>query len=236
MRYNRLYFNGLGIIFLALTFILTGQAFGQEESVKPGINDNFQDPDVDYYINMFEGESRSIFQKRNEIIDVLGLESGTDVADIGAGTGFFSRMMAHKVGKKGKVYAVDIAENFIEHIDAMAKKDGLKNVKGIVCSERSVDLPKNSIDVAFICDVYHHFEYPFDTMASLQKAMRPGGRLVIVDFERINGTTSDFLMNHVRCGKGTVTDEVKDSGFDFTEEVDLGMEDQWVRIYTKRGE
>ena len=234
MRYNGLYTNGLPAVLLAAAFVLSGHAFAQEESVKPGINDNFKDPDVSYYVNLFEGESRAIFKMRNEIIDVLALEAGDDVADIGAGTGFFSRMMAHKVGRRGKVYAVDIAENFITHIDEMAKKDGLKNIKAIVCSERSVDLPKNSIDVAFICDVYHHFEYPFDSMASLHEAMRPGGRLVIVDFERIKGVSRDWTLGHVRCGKGTVTDEVKDSGFDFVEEVDLGMEDQWVRVFKKR--
>ncbi len=212
----------------------TSMAFAQEESVKPGINDSFKDPDVDRYVTMFEGEDRAIYKNRNEILDVLQLKKGTDVADIGAGTGFFSRMMAHKVGQRGKVYAVDIAENFIEHIAELSEKEGLKNIEAIVCTERSVKLPENSIDVAFICDVYHHFEYPFDSMASLNKAMRPGGRLVIVDFERVKGVSRDWTLGHVRCGKGTVTDEVKDAGFDLVEEVDLGMDEQWVRVFRKR--
>lgn len=222
---------------VAIVGLLLAASMGiaQEQSVKPGINDSFKDPDVSYYVNLFEGEDRAIFEYRNEIVDVLQLKKRTDVADIGAGTGFFSRMMAHKVGRRGTVYAVDIAENFIEHIDELSKKEGLKNIKAIVCSERSVDLPENSIDVAFICDVYHHFEYPFDSMASLHKAMRPGGRLVIVDFERVKGVSRDWTLGHVRCGKGTVTDEVKDAGFDFVEEVDLGMPDQWVRVFRKRG-
>ena len=215
--------------------LATSMGLAQEDSVKPGINDNFKNPDVSYYVNLFEGEDRAIFKRRNEIIDVLQLEKGTDVADIGAGTGFFSRMMAHKVGRRGTVYAVDIAENFIEHIAELSKKEGLKNIKAIVCSERSVDLPENSIDVAFICDVYHHFEFPFDSMASLHKAMRPGGRLVIVDFERVKGVSRDWTLGHVRCGKGTVTDEVRDSGFDLVEEIDLDMSEQWVRVFRKRG-
>ncbi|MCH8204182.1 MAG: class I SAM-dependent methyltransferase, partial [Candidatus Hydrogenedentes bacterium] len=222
-------------VIVAGLLCVASMGFAQETSVKPGINDSFQDPDVGFYVNLFEGESRAIFKYRNEIIDVLQLEEGTDVADIGAGTGFFSRMMAHKVGPRGTVYAVDIAENFIEHIAELSKKEGLKNMKAIVCSERSVDLPENSIDVAFICDVYHHFEYPYDSMASLHKAMRPGGRLVIVDFERVKGVSREWTLGHVRCGKGTVTDEVKDSGFEFVEEVDLGMNEQWVRVYRKRG-
>ncbi len=222
-------------VFMAGLLCAASMGMAQEQSVKPGINDNFKDPDVSFYVNLFEGEDRAIFEYRNEILDVLQLKKRTDVADIGAGTGFFSRMMAHKVGRRGKVYAVDIAENFIEHIDELSKKEGLKNIEAIVCSERSVDLPENSIDVAFICDVYHHFEYPLDSMASLHKAMRPGGRLVIVDFERVKGVSRDWTLGHVRCGKGTVTDEVKDAGFDFVEEVDLGMDEQWVRVFRKRG-
>lgn len=221
----------------ALTALIIGFAAiaaAQQQSVKPGINDNFKDPDVDKYIAMFEGESREIYKHRNEIVDAVGLKPGMNVADVGAGTGFFSRMFALAVAPKGTVFAVDIADNFVEHIGAMAKKENIANISASVCSERSVDLPENSIDVAFICDVYHHFEYPYDSMASIHKALRPGGRVVIVDFERIVGVSNDWTLDHVRCGKGTVTDEVMDSGFDLVEEKDLGMQGQYVLIFQKR--
>jgi predicted methyltransferase len=221
---------------VALVFVVLVPAlvFAQEASVKPGINDNFKDPDVDYYLRLFEGESREIFKHRNEIVESLGLKPGMDVADVGAGTGFFARMFSYKVGPDGTVFAVDIAQNFIDHIDKMARKEEITNITAQLCSERSVDLPENSIDVAFICDVYHHFEYPFDSMASLHRALRPGGRVFIVDFERIVGVSTDFAIEHVRCGKGTVTDEVKDSGFDFVAEHNLGMEGQYVIEVVKR--
>lgn len=219
----------------SVAFLLVATlAVAQEQSVKPGINDSFQDPDVDKYIVMFEGESREIYKHRNEIVAAVGLKPGMNIADVGAGTGFFSRMFAHAVAPGGTVYAVDIAENFVEHINAMAKKEDIGNIAASVCSERSVDLPENSIDVAFICDVYHHFEYPYDSMASIHKALRPGGRVVIVDFERIVGVSNDWTLDHVRCGKGTVTDEVKDSGFDLVGEKDLGMAGQYVLIFQKR--
>ncbi len=219
----------------AMNLALMPVAIAQEQSVKPGINDNFKDPNVEFYVNLFEGESRAIFKHRNAIVEALDLEPGMDVADVGAGTGFFSRMMSYKVGPNGTVYAVDIAEDFIDHIAELSQKEEITNIKASVCSERSVDLPENSIDLAFICDVYHHFEFPVDSMASIHKALRPAGRVVIVDFERVGGVSRDWTLNHVRCGKGTVTDEVKDSGFDFVEEVDLGMDEQWMRIYRKRG-
>lgn len=235
MKHNNQCLKALsGVLFVL--FVLTGASgFAQEVSVKPGINDNFQNPDVERYVNMFEGESRTIFKTRNEIVETMGIEEGMDVADIGAGTGFFSRMMSYQVGKKGTVFAVDIAENFVAHIDNMADEEGIKNIRAKVCTERSVELKKNSIDLAFICDVYHHFEYPYDSMASIHKALRPGGRVMIVDFERVVGVSSEWTLGHIRCGKGTVTDEMADSGFDFVEEVDLGMGDQWARIYRKRG-
>lgn len=214
--------------------LVSALSFAQQQSVKPGINDSFKDPDVDKYIAMFEGESREIYKHRNEIVDAVGLKPGMNVADVGAGTGFFSRMFALAVAPQGTVYAVDIADNFVEHIGAMAKKENIANIMASVCSERSVDLPENSIDVAFICDVYHHFEYPYDSMSSIHKALRPGGRVVIVDFERIVGVSNDWTLDHVRCGKGTVTDEVKDSGFDLLEEKDLGMQGQYVLIFQKR--
>lgn len=222
---------GAGII--ALMGALMIDALAQEQSVKPGINENFVNPDVDRYVGMFESEGRAIYKFRNEVMDALELKPGMAVADIGAGTGFYSMMMADRVGPEGTVYSVDIAQNFLDHIAKRAEEFGHKNVKTVLCKEDSVELPESSIDAAFICDTYHHFEYPYKTMASLHKALRPGGRLMIVDFERIVGVTTPFSIEHVRCGKGTVTDEVKDAGFDFVREVDL-MEDQYVIIFTRR--
>lgn len=218
---------------VAILFFAAPLSLGQEQSVHPGINDSFRDPDVDRYITMFEGESRAIYKHRFDILEALALKPGQDVADIGAGTGFFSLMFAEAVEPKGTVFAVDIAENFIDHIKSNSKEHGIKNVKPVLCTDRDTKLKKNSVDVVFICDTYHHFEYPFDTMASIHRALRPGGKLMIVDFERVKGVHSDWTLDHVRCGKGTVTDEVKDSGFDFVEEIPM-MEDQYVLVFRKR--
>lgn len=217
----------------AVIVALPLSVYAQEESVKPGINKSFEDPDVERYIKMFEGDGRAIYSNRNKIVEVLELEPGDDVGDIGAGTGFFSFLFAEKVGSAGTVYSVDIAQNFLNHIKETATKRELTNLKTQLATPRSVELKENSIDVAFICDVYHHFEYPNDSMASLHKALRPDGLLVIVDFERIKGVTTDFSLSHIRAGKGTFTDEIKDSGFDFIREVEM-MEEQYVITFRKR--
>src|SRR5690606_14449625 len=119
------------------------------------------------FIARFEGESRSIYTHRHAILEALDLRPGMAVADIGAGTGFFSLLISEKVGQAGQVYAVDIAKNFIEHIDQISQEAGRTNIEAIVCDARSTALPENSIDLAFVCDTYHHFEYPFDTLKSI---------------------------------------------------------------------
>jgi ubiquinone/menaquinone biosynthesis C-methylase UbiE len=219
--------------FVLAALYITAAAFAQEESVKPGINDNFRDPSIKRYTMMFEGESRAIFKHRVEIVDALQLEDGMAVADIGAGTGFFSVMIADRVGDGGLVYSVDIAENFIEHITKRAEEEDLSNIRGVLCDPHSTKLDSESVDLVFVCDTYHHFEYPYDTLSSIHQALRPEGRLVIVDFERVKGVNSEWTLDHVRCGKGTVTDEVKDAGFDFVEEIKM-MDEQYVIVFKKR--
>ena len=94
----------------------------------------------------------------------------------------------------------------------------------------STGLEKNSIDVAFICDTYHHFEYPFKMLASIKEALRPGGIVVLVDLERVEGVSSDFVLNMVRAGKGTFTDEFRDAGFELIEEVSFSEEDYILKF------
>ncbi|MCF7849245.1 MAG: class I SAM-dependent methyltransferase [Kiritimatiellales bacterium] len=221
---------------LGLFVLLSATAttvMAQEESVRPGINVKYQAPNVKRSINSFEKEKREIYANRENILALLDLKAGMDAADVGAGTGFFSRMMARKVAPGGTVYSVDIAANFIAHITKTAQEESLTNLKAVLCDEKSTHLAPASVDVVFVCDTYHHFEYPYETLKSIHQALRPGGVLVIIDFERIRGISPEKRCQHVRCGKGTVTDEVKDSGFDFLEEIPM-MKEQWIRRFKKR--
>ncbi|MFT5048830.1 MAG: ubiquinone/menaquinone biosynthesis C-methylase UbiE [Chlamydiales bacterium] len=209
----------------------------EEISVKPGINDSFlaQDLDVDNFVERFEGESREIFAQREALAAAVGLEPGQVIADVGAGTGPFIGLFADAVGEQGKVFALDIAPRFVEHLAQRAADQGQSQIEARLCSETSVELPANSIDVAFICDVYHHFEFPRTSMASLALALREGGEVVMVDFERIPGVTREWLLNHVRAGKAEVIAELDDFGFEFVEEIQIeGLEENWVIRFRKR--
>ena len=219
----------------ALAYIIRKQA-NIERSVRPGINKGYKDPDldVDKMVARFELESREIYLAREKIVAACEIKPGNIVADVGAGTGFFSRMFSDSVGEDGWVYAVDIAPRMVGHIVKEANKSGKKNITGVVCAENSVNLKPSSVDVVFVCDTYHHFEYPKSTMASIHKALRPGGRLVVIDFNRIEGKSREWLLNHVRAGKEVFRAEIQDAGFDFREEKPIqGFNENYFLVFKK---
>lgn len=198
---------------LLLVSVCTGSAVAQDKSVKPGINDSFRDPKVGDFVERFEVESREVYAKRNEIVNALKIAPGSTIADVGAGTGLFTQLFAKAVGEKGSVIAVDIAQNFLDHIASTCKEKKLNNVVGILCSTDDSKLPDNSVDAVYICDTYHHFEFPLKTMASIRKAMKPGAKLFVIDFIRIEGESSEWTLSHVRAGQDVFEKEILSCGF-----------------------
>src|SRR5262249_19900801 len=108
MIVHRFRTRALSVLVFAFLFTNVSLAPAQEKSVRPGINKPFENPDVPGFVKTFETESREIYAKRNEIVTTCKLKPGMVVADIGAGTGLFTRLFAPLVGSTGKVYAVDI--------------------------------------------------------------------------------------------------------------------------------
>lgn len=205
-------------------------AIAQEASVKPGINAPFQSPDVGQFVERFEKEGREVFTGREKIVEALDLKPGMAVADVGAGTGLFTRLIAPKIGLEGKLFAVDIAKEFVDHTVRSCQAKGWTQVEGIVCTPDDARLPENSVDLVFICDTYHHFEFPQKTMASIHRALKPGGRVVIVDFHRKEGVSSDWILSHVRAGREEVVREVEQCGFAFIDGPDFLKENYLVRF------
>jgi ubiquinone/menaquinone biosynthesis C-methylase UbiE/protein tyrosine phosphatase (PTP) superfamily phosphohydrolase (DUF442 family) len=207
-----------------------------EASVKPGINKKFVDPnlDVDQWVKKLELESREVFLHRERILAACQIHEGDTVADIGAGTGLFSRMFSSVVGDQGSVFAVDISARFIEYINRESTRKKINNITGVVCAENSVNLPRDSVDLVFVCDTYHHFEYPKSTLASIHRALKNDGHLVVVDFERIEGKSRKWTMGHVRAGKEVFQTEIENAGFKLVaqEQVD-GLEENYFLKFRK---
>jgi predicted methyltransferase len=208
-------------------------AGAQQQSVNPGINEEYRgDLDARDYENQFEREGREVYDKRTDIVKALELRSGQELADIGTGTGLFVPLFAEAVGPEGRVYAVDIAEEFLEHVRKRAEFLGFANVETVLGTARSVNLPSESIDLAFLCDVYHHFEFPRDSLRSIHQALRPGGRLVVIDYHREPGKSPEWRMHHIRAGKEEFREEIRAAGFEDVEEFEF-LTDNYFLVFRR---
>jgi len=222
----------LVVIGLLFSLALLPGSTPAEQNVNPGINQHYRDPDYERWVSVFERPGREVYDRRQEIVAALELQPGMSVADIGAGTGLFTRIFARQVGDTGKVYAVDIAENFIDNILRTARVQELNNIEGIVNDQHASHLPQNAVDVVFICDTYHHFEYPRSMLASIRQALRSGGKLVIIDFRKQPGNSSAWVMGHVRANRQTVIHEVQSAGFRLSKEPDI-LRSNYFLIFDK---
>jgi predicted methyltransferase len=208
----------IALIALGVSFT---PAAAQDQSVRPGVNQHYQNTDFDRWVTVFERPGREVFDQRHQILDAVGLRSGMAVADIGAGTGLFTKLFSPAVGPQGTVYAVDITAEFVANIERLARDRGLDNVMTIRNSVTDVILPEHSIELAFICNTYHHFEYPRRMLKSIHRALQPKGRLIIIDYRKLPGVSSAWVMGHVRADRQTVIDEIEDQGFRLIDEKDV---------------
>ncbi len=230
-------------LFVALVFLLVACS-GADRVPLPAapdaprdINAGFKDPDADplRWVERFEGESREIFVHHAEIAAAVGLAPGERVADIGAGTGLFLPLFARAVGEAGKVYAVDISPSLVRYMRQRVAETGLSNVEVVHSEETSTRLAGGVVDAVFTCDTYHHFTYFPQMLASIHGALAGGGRLILVDFEREEGVSRDWILEHVRTGKTQVIDEVEAAGFVFDEELEIpGLAENYVLRFVKR--
>ena len=129
-----------------------------------------------------EREEREREERTDLLLTALALKPGMVVADIGAGTGYLSRRMATAVGSSGKVLAVDVQPEMIQMLKQLAQRAQLSQIVPVQCSETDVGLQPNSVDLAIMVDVYHELAYPFEVLASVIRALKPGGRVVFVEY------------------------------------------------------
>lgn len=218
---------------LAMLVLCSGpQIQAKEQSVRPGINDHYQSPDFAVWQRRFESPGREVFDMADDIIDELKIRPDMHIADIGAGTGLFARRFARQLKGSGQVYAVDISREFIDNILRQSEKAGLKNIQGIVNSDKSIGLGKNTIDLAFVCDTYHHFEYPQSMLRSIYKALRKNGRLVVIDFRKDPAFSSAWVLGHVRANQQTVKKEIESAGFHFNRDVNM-LQSNYFMVFHK---
>ena len=129
-----------------------------------------------------EREEREREERTDLLLPMLDLKPGMVVADVGAGSGYFARRMAARVGPGGVVYAVDVQPEMVRMLEALVKRSGLGQIKPVLGSATAVKFAAASIDLALMVDVYHELEFPHEMLASIVQALKPGGRMVFVEY------------------------------------------------------
>jgi precorrin-6B methylase 2 len=129
-----------------------------------------------------ERQERAREERTDLLLELLKLQPGMVVADIGAGTGYLSTRMARAVMPRGKVLAVDVQPEMVRMLHDAVKKTGLTQIRPLLGAEDDVKLPASSVDLAIMVDVYHELAYPYEVLASIKRSLKPGGQLVFVEY------------------------------------------------------
>jgi cyclopropane fatty-acyl-phospholipid synthase-like methyltransferase len=168
-----------GLLSAALALALAAPLSAQQHGPGMAGHPRFDDPHK--WSQVFDDPARDRWQKPAEVLKALELKRNDRVADIGAGTGYFTVRLARAV-PDGMVFAVDIEPNLLRHIEQRAKAEGLANVRPVLGGPASANLPE-PVDLAMLVDVYHHIGERPAYFRGLRSALRPGARVVIIDFK-----------------------------------------------------
>ena len=153
-------------------------------------------------------------QKPRELVEAMGLGRGMTVADVGTGIGYMLPFLSHAVGPNGHVIAEDIFDDFLASAKQMAEHQNLNNVTFVKGTDADPNLPEGQLDQALLLDVYHHLDYPEKMLAALHRALKPGGKLVIVEYyRRPEAMPGGDAMHHIRLDKADVIKEIEANHF-----------------------
>ena len=191
---------------------------GEEKHHKSHSQQRFNE--IQKWVDIFEDPARAEWQKPEEVVKKLELKPGGTVADIGAGTGYFTRLFAVAVGPEGKAIGLDIEPSMVEYMKEDAKKQGLTNYEARVVKPDDAGLPLKSVDVVFICNTYHHIEDRINYLKRLSKALKPNGRIVIVDFYKKPMPVGPQSVAH-KISEEEIKREFKKAGYRLTKSLDF---------------
>lgn len=146
-------------------------------------------------VRWLERDEREEEERLTLLVKSLKLKPGDVVADIGAGSGVISMLMAEQIGPEGKVLAVDIQQEMLDRLAENAKQRGIDNIEPVKGTAKSPQLGPASVDLALFVDVYHEFEFPYEMMQDISRALKPGGRAVFVEY-RMEDPTVPIKLVH----------------------------------------
>jgi cyclopropane fatty-acyl-phospholipid synthase-like methyltransferase len=168
---------------------------------------------AEHWAKVFDDPERDVWQKPHEVIQALGLQPDAVIADIGSGTGYFSVRFANMT-PKGRVYGVDTEPDMVKYLAERAKREGLKNVTAVAGAPDDPRLPEKA-DLIILVDVYHHVGDRERYFRQLQKSLKPGGRIAVIDF-RMDSPVGP--PQSARIAAERVKDELKRAGYALAQE------------------
>lgn len=198
-------------------------------SAQHGGGDERRFDDPEEWAARWDTPEREQWQRPKIVANLLGVLDGQDVADLGAGTGYFTPMLANGVGADGTVYVVDIEQAMIDHVMAREDASRLDNLVPVLAAPDDPKLPPASVDMVFTCNTWHHIGDRVAYLGTLRAALRPGGRLVIVDWraiERPVGPPADHAV-----ARETAIEEARAAGWTLAGE-SLALPYQYILILT----
>jgi predicted methyltransferase len=211
-----------------LAFLLVSSLSAQ---VAQKANERYQSPDARKgMVTTLTDPSRDAKQKPRELIAELGIKPGMTVVDLGTGPGYMLPYLSAAVGPNGRVIAEDIFPDFLQK--AKERTADLKNITFVLGSAKETKLPEGSADLILVLDVYHHLDYPAQTLAELRRALKPAGRLAIVEYHKNDIAMNGGAKEHVRLGEAEAIAEIEANGFGLTSKQDFVPQVQWLGIFT----
>lgn len=179
-------------------------------------------------LSIFESPGRDERLQVNRVMDLLGIEPGRNVADIGAGSGWFTVRAARRLARSGTVFAVDINPEAIRYIEQRAKKEQLQNIKAILSEPDDPQLPADSVDAVLLLKTYHEIAHPIALLSNLRSSLKPGAKIGIIDR---NGTAEDHGVN-----KDVVIRQAAEAGYELHDFQDFVKGDgmDYLLIFTAK--
>ncbi len=209
-------------------FVIAASCYAQ---VAAEANSNYKTPEgrAKLAITLL-AHDRDQQQKPTELVQSMKLTPGMTVADIGTGAGYMIPFLKDAVGAPGKIIAEDIFPDFLEKAKARVKEKNVEGVTFIQGNDKDPGLPEAAIDAALVLDVYHHFDYPERMLAGIARGLKPGGRLVIVDFYKAGFRDP----KHIRLDEADVIKEIQANGFELISNAPHTPNRQYIAIFRKK--
>ena len=222
-------------VFLSLSLFSLGQDRYNIKTGDPnGINKWYMGRQIaqvmsHYGIDWLEREEREMEENTSLLLKNLAVKPGMIIADIGAGSGYHSALLSKMVGS-GKVFAVDVEPEMIAYLNERINQEKLSRIVPVLSTEQRLSWPENTIDMMLLVDVYHEFSYPYEMALSMLAALKPGGKLVLVEF-RSEDPTVPIKTIH-KMSEAQAIKEFISAGFIFDKNID-NLPWQHCMVFTK---